>query len=65
MKCESGVIEQIHLSFLLLSNRFRLEGEDRQGHGIDLSLSLTAMQSLMRQNELSRRLATPRRGFPG
>ena len=44
-------IEQIHLSFLPVSNRFRLEGEDRQGHHFDLSLSRTVMQSLMGQIE--------------
>ncbi len=46
MKFENGIIKQIHLSFLPVSNLFQLEGD-----GIDLVLSPAAMQSLMQQIE--------------
>ena len=45
-KFEYGPIEKIRVSFSFASNRFELEGE-----GIDLTLSIEAMQSLMRQIE--------------
>ena len=49
IKIEGIQIHKIHLAFSPITKQFSLVGEDHAGDQIELSLSATAIQSLLRQ----------------